>query len=195
MIPGSEGPTTAGSAHDPCDDTIELELPSEQELALCRAAEAARATVRPDESGPVLSVPEYENFASTRTARIDFVCNVTFAVAVVGIAVVFLWPASDRHPPAPALAVTSAPTLAKVAPAGPAEPQGAPVRIKNAFDAREVFEFPHGTTESEAHEAVAELLVGRARVRRAEGLALSRVGNRQPERRATVQQPEVLVTR
>jgi hypothetical protein len=192
MIPGSEGPTTAGSAHDLSDDTIELHLTDEEQLALFRAAEAARATARPDESGPVLSVPEYKNSAFRRTARIDFVCNVIFAVAVAGITVGFLWPAPDRHPPAPAPAVASAPPLAEVAPAGPAEPQGAPVRIKNAFDAREVFEFPHGTTESEAREAVAELLLGRARVRRAEGPALSRVGNRQPERRATVQQPEVL---
>jgi len=193
MIPGSEGPTTAGSAHDSSDDTIELELTGEQELALSRAAEAARATARPDESGPVLSVPEYENFASRRVARIDFVCNVTFAVAVLGIAVASLWPASDRHPPAPA--VTSAAPLAEVAPAGPAEPQGAPVQIRNAFDATEVFEFPHGTTESEAREAVAELLLSRARDRRAEGLALRRAGNLQPDRGAAVQQPEVFVTR
>ena len=193
MIPGCEGPTTAGSAHDSSDDTIELELTGEQELALSRAAEAARATARPDESGPVLSVPEYENFACRRTARIDFVCNVTFAVAVLGIALASLWSASDRHPPAPA--VTSAAPLAEVAPAGPAEPQGAPVQIRNAFDATEVFEFPHGTTESEAREAVAELLLSRARDRRAEGLALRRAGNLQPDRGAAVQQPEVFVTR
>jgi hypothetical protein len=194
MIPGSEGPTTAGSAYDSSDDTIELELTGEQELSLSRAAEAARATARPDESGPpVLSVPEYESFASRRVARIDFVCNVTFAVAVLGIAVASLWPASDRHPPAPA--VTSAAPLAKVAPARPAEPQGAPVQIRNAFDATEVFEFPHGTTESEAREAVAELLLSRARERGAEGLALRRAGNLQPDRGAAVQQPEVFVTR
>jgi hypothetical protein len=195
MIPGSEGPTTAGFAHDSSDDTIEVGLTGEEELALSRAAEA-RATARPDESGPVLSVPESENCAFRRTARIDFVCNVIFAVAVPGIAVAFLWPAPDRHPPAPAPpAVASAAPLAEVAPAGPAEPQGAPVRIKNAFDATEVFEFPPGTTESEAREAVAELLLSRARDRRVEGLALRRVGNRQPDRGTETQQPEVLVTR
>ena len=195
MIPGSEAPTTAGSAHDSSDDTIELDLTGEEQLALSRAAEAARATAHPDESGPVLSVPEYKNCAFRRTARIDFVCNVIFAVAVPGIAVALLWPAPDRHPPAPAPAVASAAPLAEVAPAGPAEPQGAPVRIKNAFDATEVFEFPPGTTESEAREAVAELLLSRARDRRAEGLALRRAGNRQPDRGTEIQQPEVLVTR
>ena len=176
MIPGSEGPTTAGPAHDSSDGTIELELTGEQGLALSRAAEAARAAARPDE------LPEYENFASRRTARIDFVCNVTFAVAVLGIAVVFLWPTSDRHPSVPA--VTSTAPLAAVTPAGPVEPQGAPVRIKNAFDATEVFEFPHGTTESEAREAVAELLLSRARDRRAAGPTLRRAGNLQPDRGA-----------
>jgi hypothetical protein len=166
MIPGSEGPTTAGPAHDSSDDTIELELTDEEELS--RAAEAARD--RPDESGPVLSMSGNKNLAFRRTARIDFVCNVTFAVAFVGTAVASLWPASDRHPPAPA--ITSAAPLAEVASARPTEPQGAPVRIKNAFDATEVFEFPYGTTESEAREAAAELLLSRARDRRAEGLAL-----------------------
>jgi hypothetical protein len=192
MIPGSEGPTTAGSTHDSADDTIELQLPSEQELALSRTAETARVTARPNESDPIFSVPKYENFALRRTARIDFVCNVTFAVAVLGIAVASL-PAPDRRPAAPAVA--RAAPLAELAPTGPAEPQTAPVRIKNAFDGTEVFEFPPGTTESEAREAVAELLLGRARDRRAERLALRRVGDLQPHRGAVVQQPEVFVTR
>ena len=198
MTPGSEGPTTAGSAHDSSDDTIELELTGEKELALSGEAEASRATAHPYESGSVLFMPEYENFASRRTARIDFVCNVTFAVAGVGIAVAFLWLASDRHPPAPAITRAAAAPVAEVAPAGPAEPQGAqgaPVRIKNAFDATEVFEFPHGTTESEAREAVTELLLSRARDRLPEGLALGRADNLQSNRGAAAQQPEVFVTR
>jgi hypothetical protein len=193
MIPGSEAPTTAESAHDLSDETIELDLTSEEQLALSRAAEAARAMVPPDESGPLLSVPEYRNYAFRRTARVDFVCNVIFAVAVPGITVAFLWPAPERHPPAPALA--SAAPLAEVAPAGPSGPQGEIVRIKNAFDAAEVFEFRPGTTDSEAREAVAELLLSRARDRRAEGLALRQAGNRQPDRGKEIQQPEVLVTR
>ena len=179
---GPEGLTTAGSAHDSSGDPIELELRRKQERALSRATEASWATARPDGSGPALSV---------RTARIDFVCNVTFAVAVLGILVAFLWPASNRHPPAPA--VTSVAPLAEVAPAGAAEPQGAPVRIKNAFDATEVFEFPHGTTESEAREAVAERLLSRAGDRRAERVAPRFASNLQPDRGAAVQQPEVLV--
>ena len=67
--------------------------------------------------------------------------------------------------------------------------------MKNAFDATEVFEFPHGTSQSEAREAVAELLLSRARDRRAEGVALRRADNLQPDHGATVQQRDVLVTR
>jgi hypothetical protein len=192
MIPGSEGPTTAGPAHDSSDDTIELELTDTQGLALSRAADAARATARPDEYG-ILATSEYESFAFRRTARIDVVCNVTFAVVALGIAAAFRWPASDPHPLT--LALTSTATVAAVTPAGPAEPQGASVRITNAFDATEVFEFPYGTTDSEAREAVAELLLTRARERRAEGLALRRMSNFQPARRSAVRQPEVFVTR
>jgi hypothetical protein len=69
-------------------------------------------------------VPEYENFAYRQTARIDYVCNVTFAVAVLGIAVAVLWPASNRHPPGPTPAVTSAAPLAEAAPAGDARRKG-----------------------------------------------------------------------
>src|ERR1700738_5280207 len=131
MIPGSEEPTTAGSAHDSSDDTIALDLTGEEELALSRAAEAARATARPEESGPVLSVPERKNCAFRRTARIAFVCILIFAVAVPWIAVALLWPAPERPPPAPAVA--SAAPLAEVAPAGPAAPQGAAVRRKKVL--------------------------------------------------------------
>lgn len=146
-------------------------------------------TAHPDESGLVLSVPEHKKPAFRRTARIDFACNVTFAMAAAGIAA-FLWPASDRHPPAPVITRTLA--LEVATPAGPAEPQGAPVRIRNEFDATEAFEFPHGTTESEAREAVRELLLSRARDRRAEGLAPRRVRNLQPDPGGAVQQPEAV---
>jgi hypothetical protein len=188
----SEGPMTAGSARDSREETIELELTGEQRLALSRAAESGAATARPEESYPVPSAPEYEYFPSGRTARVDLVCNVTFAVAVLAIAVAAGWPASDRHPPAPA--VISATPVAEVAQAGPPKPQGEPLRIKNAFDATEVFEFPAATAESEAREAVAALLLSRARERRAGPLTLGRTGTPQLGR-AAVQQREVFVTR
>jgi len=42
-----------------------------------------------------------------------------------------------------------------------------PVRIRNAFDKSEVFEFPPGTTQQEARDAVAQILLQRAVERQA----------------------------
>lgn len=67
-----------------------------------------------------------------------------------------------------------APTEQSEAPESAAEPepQGQPVRFANPFDATEVFEFPAGTSEAEAHEAVRNMLVERARQR--QGLLVRR---------------------
>lgn len=227
MILESEEPTTAGAvqnssddtveldmtcqhlaepARDPSDDTIELEMTGEERQALLWSAEAARSaeaprTARRDGSSPALSLLECRNSSLTRTARIDRACNVTFAVAALSIATVFLWPTlhwHPRHPPAPrainartvapphATAAASPPTIktpaAAVKPPEPVAPQVAPLRIRNAFDAAEVFEFAPGTPEAEAREEVAELLLNRARDRGAAGRPRPRVA-------VTVNQP------
>ena len=41
-------------------------------------------------------------------------------------------------------------------------PLDQPLRVANPFDASEVFEFPAGTSEADAHEAVAGFLIERA---------------------------------
>jgi hypothetical protein len=191
MTSGPEGPTSAEVARDSSDDTVELKLTEDQEPALSRAAAEA---LRPDQSDLVPAVPECMNFAFRPTARIEFVCNITLAVLAVGFAIAFLWPRPDRHPSVPAVAST-APVAEVTSPTRPPEPEGSPVRITNAFDATEVFEFPHGTSESEAREAVMELLLSRARERRAEALTLRRAKNRQRLRDAPRQQPPVFVTK
>lgn len=43
-----------------------------------------------------------------------------------------------------------------------------PVRVANQLDESEIFEFPHGTTLSEARAAIAEMLMERARERYAQ---------------------------
>lgn len=50
-----------------------------------------------------------------------------------------------------------------------AELAGEPVRVANPFDASEVFEFPAGTSEADAREAVAGFLIERATRRGAVG--------------------------
>ena len=42
------------------------------------------------------------------------------------------------------------------------EPVGEPVRVANPFDASEIFEFPAGTSEADARDAVAGFLIERA---------------------------------
>lgn len=42
------------------------------------------------------------------------------------------------------------------------EPVGEPLRVANPFDASEIFEFPAGTSEADAREAVAGFLIDRA---------------------------------
>jgi len=74
-----------------------------------------------------------------------------------------------------AVTVTVAvPTIPSTTPLIVALPAPTPVMIPLValIDATEVFEFPTETSESEACEAVAELLLSRARDRRAERLAL-----------------------
>jgi hypothetical protein len=46
-----------------------------------------------------------------------------------------------------------------------AEPESEPVRIRNPFDASEIFEFPPGTSQADARESVAAALLERARDR------------------------------
>jgi hypothetical protein len=42
------------------------------------------------------------------------------------------------------------------------EPVGEPLRVANPFDSTEIFEFPAGTSEADAHEAIAGFLIERA---------------------------------
>jgi hypothetical protein len=91
-----------------------------------------------------------------RTERIDFLCNVTLAAAVAAvITVAAVWHATDRDQAA--LAVASAAPLVP--------PRAALVQVRNPFDATEVFAFPAGTTKTKAREAVAKMLLRRARER------------------------------
>jgi hypothetical protein len=119
--------------------------------------------------------------------------SVPVVAAVVGIAVgiaaSIAWRSSPPHPiaqrmaPSPAAhgrSPAASPPVARapppVAPAAatataavaavPQAAQDPPVRVRNPFDSREVFEFPPGTTKAEAREKVSQLLMQRAAGRR-----------------------------
>jgi hypothetical protein len=192
MTSTPENPTGTGAARDASDETIELELTEDQGQALARAA--AEAT-HADDASPDPSVPGYMNLAFRPTARIEFVCNVTLAVLAAGFALVFLWPKSVAHTSAPVLARIAAPITAVMPAPAPPEPEGPPVRITNAFDATEVFEFPFGTSETEARQAVEELLLNRARERHAAGMALRPVRSTQRGRTLPGEQSPPFVTK
>jgi hypothetical protein len=187
MSPADEGPTATGTAHDSSDDTIEIEIMDEHALIPVTAPQTKYPL-----GDSVMGVSDYQ---TKRTARIDFVCNVTLGVLALGIGLAFLWPAS-AHRSAMSSGAKSFPAAQVSAPALEfIEPHSLPlpVRIANAFDASEVFEFPQGTTDDAARAAVAELLLNRARERRAERLAAKHTHNLQADRAPSP--PEVFVTR
>ena len=176
------------------EDTVEMELTGEQELGLWQAATEAQVTGRPVESSSGSLSPAFRSLVYRRTARVDFVCGLTLAVAAVGVTAATVWPAADRNPPAPT--VTSAGPIVPppAAPAAPAEPQGPLVQVRNPFDATEVFEFPAKTTKTEVREAMAELLLQRARERRGQGTGIKHAGSRHPARGAADERSDVFVT-
>jgi hypothetical protein len=86
---------------------------------------------------------------------------VAFAGVAAGYAVYSYWkPVSTGLVPTASVVLASSdvqPQLAEVF-----EPAGAPVRVANPFDSSEIFEFPYGTSEADAREAMAGFLMERA---------------------------------
>ena len=150
------------------EDTIELELTAEEMLGLSRAANAAQAST--SGSAPALiSAKPVAQVAKKKRFRL---LPVTLAAALVGIVAAIAWRPSPPHrviqraPPTPVARSTPPPAPHPVV---VVEQSGPPVRVKNPFDAREVFEFPAGTTRAEARRRVAALLMQRAIDRRGPG--------------------------
>jgi hypothetical protein len=204
MTEGFEGRTT-GLADDPDEDTIELELTREQVLGLAQAARAAHTTAPAAEStpgsaspGPPPAKPRLQARGATRFS----LWSLTRIAAIVGITAVITWAAAQRaaerdssRPAATsrAAAVTSAAPIV-AAPAARAESPGPAVQVRNPFDATEVFEFPANTSESAAREAMAELLLQRARDRR-HGIGTQRAGSTHPARGAAGENPATAAAR
>jgi hypothetical protein len=101
-----------------------------------------------------------------------------------------VWRAASLHTRASAMPTRVAVVAAPIAPVPTQRPL---VHVTNPFDKTEVFEFPAETTESQAREAMAELLLQRARDRFAQGLILGHAGFRHRSRGAVREKPEILV--
>jgi hypothetical protein len=153
---------TSQSTYPPEDDedTIELELTAKELRRLSRAARHRRTAT--------------SGFAHRAGKGLLRLWPAALAAALVGIAAAITWRPTPpqrvvpRLAPTPPISSTPAVSSTPVAPSQPAvlakppEPQRPPVRVRNPFDAREVFEFPAGTTQAEARQKVAQALLQRA---------------------------------
>lgn len=109
---------------------------------------------------------KYSDFKSERATprtRVALISSAALA-SIIGIALYV-------HSPSQPAPVVAWPKLTRVWPT-PAEKAEAmqedaqpPLRVKNPFDASEVFEFPAGTTKEEARSAIADILLKRAQER------------------------------
>jgi hypothetical protein len=160
---------------------VEVEISAEDLLALSppqpaaipdAAASTSLQPLAPEVSAPAVKSPQPPTQASaaskpraSRTRTALWLCGVT-ALAVIAIALyTFVTPVRASRPLA---AATPTEVAQEDWPPPPipeeveVEVEGEPVRFVNPFDKDEVFEFPEGTTQAEAHAAVAELLAKRA---------------------------------
>jgi hypothetical protein len=197
MQPRNEAPITRTQACG--EDTVEIELTAQEQLALSQAAEATRA-LAPAAASPNGSLgAARDNCLWERTARIDFVSTATFAALVLAVAGALLWHSTgfDARTTAAATATaTATPSASAHASPAPAKaPKPPPLQVLNPFDPKEVFELPAETTESEAREAVADLLLQRARSRLAETAGPKHTSVRHRVADVEHQQAEIFVTR
>jgi hypothetical protein len=134
------------------EDTIELQLSAEELEALTRAA------AEPEPSPPE-SVTSFDG--QVRAFAFPVIVIVAFAGLLNGVK--YTATAQEQKTSVVAPAPRSATRTPQMSPPASTAPE--PVRYTNPFDASEVFEFPPGTTEVEARDAVADLLLQRARDR------------------------------
>jgi len=141
-------------------DTIEVMLSPEQMRALANGSESplSKLGAAPSKSSRKAAPASARRWPALRIAAM---LGVTALVALVSVANL----RSGHKAPSLALAVRAPVPAAPVA-ATPAAPPIDPVRFRNPFDHSEVFEFPPGTSQDDARQAVAEILWERARERR-----------------------------
>lgn len=86
---------------------------------------------------------------------------VAFAGVAAGYAVYSYWkPVNTGRVPTSSVVLASSDLQPE--PVEVLEPVGAPVRVANPFDSSEIFEFPYGTSEADARDAIAGFLMERA---------------------------------
>jgi hypothetical protein len=176
--PLNGGPT--GFTDTELEDTVELELSAEEVLELSRAGRLSQPYPVPVRSAeeslpnvPILIQAQARlgdtHSKGQRTGRVAVVLSISAFWLVLDV-IAYL--ATTRARP---IQVAAATVPVRAAPETLASPPAdhTPVRFTNPFDVTEVFQFPSGTSQTEARDAVAELLLQRARARQNPSLQLT----------------------
>jgi hypothetical protein len=159
------------------DETVEMELSAEELRGLSQAAEAALLPTPGTALVIVRSAPtRHKERAVERIRRWPWtrIAEWAGATATYGAFAAFAWWGvmtvgnQQSSPVAAAIVKAVAQTAAAATPELPVKAPNPTVQVKNPFDKSEVFEFPAGTSEVEAREKVAEMLLQRARDRQNE---------------------------
>jgi len=150
-----------------CAEPNEVELSTQELVDLSLRSDAERTEPM---SGPAASAPSKKQPRVTTTSGVKRRSNAAgYVAAVAGVAVIaavaiYLIPRESTTTVLSHLPRWRA--LPDKDPEPIEEPMPVqdlkPVRIRNAFDRTEVFEFPPGTTQQQARDAVAEILLNRA---------------------------------
>ena len=192
MIGDTGIPPGPGAREGLGEDTVELQLTVAEQLELSRAADAASAPAQAVPAAPASVTPGYDTFVYARTRRADVVGTITFALLVCGVTAAAGWHALIRQPAARPIVVAA--PIAHAA-AAPVPSQPGVVQVLNPFDDTEVFELPSDITETDARNAIAQLLLQRAQERHRQGLDLHHRSAPRLHRVAAVKPSDVFVTR
>jgi len=157
-------PPTPGT--DAPDAEVELSAQDLLELtASCESNKPAQQTpagtvvVSVEPSVPVPQLRTAPKPARRPMSRVSVAASLSLAAGLV-VASYFVMKASEHA--ARSVTQAQAEVPRSESPAAAPEDAGKPVRFANPFDAKEVFEFPAGTSEAQARDAVAEILMTRA---------------------------------
>jgi hypothetical protein len=147
----------AHSSGNPAEDTVEIALTAAEQLELQRISDPESRTRM---TGTFM--PNHDTYICRRSARIDTVATLCFAVAVLGVTIAIGWHGLAGPPSLRAVAPLASIAHARIT---RDSPQGAFVQVTNPFDASEVFELPAAISGANVQDAVADLLMTRARER------------------------------
>lgn len=154
-LPSKEGPLEEG--------ITEVEFSADDVKRLLRPRDStARAATSPAAKS---AKPAGRN--GGRAWQLPAVVAAASIAALAGVGYLYAFAGKRAPAPLPSVVLELAdpepivPSVKKLTPVGPI------VRIKNPFDRHEVFEFPPGTSQAEARDAVAKRLMERAMERRA----------------------------